>query len=414
MSYIELPLHRLDRSRIPVVLVGGISLARTLGLAGIPVVVASADPEEPAFSSRYCVGRCQLPPLNNGSAAVDALVAMGDRIANAFGSRPLLLTGSDDGLELIGAHRQRLERYFRFLMSEPEVCHGLLAKDRFQAMALRRGLPVPRALCWDGDGPGSVRSAHGPVLVKPKVKFDWHKSELGSLFDNGDGKARIFDNGAAALADAALAPHRHQLTIQEYVAGGDEALWSYHGFADEKGDVLVAFIGRKIRTYPTLTGESAYIELAHDPVLARLGREVARKVPLAGMFKMDFKRDAANGRWHLLEVNARCNLWHYLGAVHGVNLAAAAYEYLVHGRRPLQPEYTPRYRWLSFELDFKAYREMAARGELTLIGWLASLAAPKIYNFFSWSDPAPWFRSLMRRVKRVLQRVPRRFGLATR
>jgi predicted ATP-grasp superfamily ATP-dependent carboligase len=112
MSYIELPLHRLDRSRIPVVLVGGISLARALGMAGLPVVVASADPEEPAFSSRYCVGRCQLPPLKSGTAAVDALVAIGDRIANVFGTRPLLITGSDDGLELIGAHRERLQRYF--------------------------------------------------------------------------------------------------------------------------------------------------------------------------------------------------------------------------------------------------------------------------------------------------------------
>ena len=416
MSYIELPLHRLDRSRMPVVLVGGINLARTLGLAGIPVVVASADPEEPAFSSRYCVGRCQLPPLKNGTAAVDALVAIGDRLANVFGSRPLLLTGSDDGLELIGAHRARLDRYFRFMMSEPEVCDALIAKDRFQSLALRRALPVPRALDWDGEGPGSVRGAKGPVLVKPKVKFDWHHSVLcRRLFNDGDGKARIFDNGAAALAEPAVSMHRDQLTIQEYVPGGDDALWSYHGYADARGDVLVSFIGRKIRTYPTLTGESAFIELAQDATLSRLGREVARKLPLAGMFKMDFKRDAATGRWYLLEINARCNLWHYLGAAHGVNLPAAAYEHLVLGRRPKQPDYTPRYRWLALELDFKAYREMAARGELTALRWLASLAAaPKVYNFFSWSDPAPWFRFMLRRVKRVLHRVPQRLGLATR
>ena len=413
---IELPLHRLDRTRMPVVLVGGINLARTLGLAGLPVVVASADPEEPAFSSRYCVGRCRLPPLKNGSAAVDVLVAIGDRMANFFGSRPLLLTGSDDGLEMMGAHRERLARYFRFLLSEPEIGEALIAKDRFQSLALRRGLPVPRALDWDGQGPGSVRGAKGPVLVKPKVKFDWHHSTLSRrLFNDGEGKARIFEDGAAALAEPAVTMHRDQLTIQEYVAGGDEALWSYHGFADEKGEVLVGFVGRKIRTYPTLTGESAYIELAENDALARLGREVARKLPLAGMFKMDFKLDAATGRWYLLEINARSNLWHYLGAAHGVNLAAAAYEYLVRGRRPVQPAYRPRLRWLSLELDFKAYREMAGRGELSALGWIASLAfSRKIYNFFSWRDPAPWVRFMLRRAKRVLNRVPARLGLAAR
>ena len=410
---IELPLHRMDRSRLPVVLVGGINLARTLGLAGLPVVVASADPEEPAFSSRYCVGRVRLPPLKGGTQAVDVLVSIGDRIANVFGCRPLLITGSDEGLEVIGAHRERLARYFRFLLSEPEVSEALIAKDRFQSLAVRRGLPVPRALDWEGEGPGSVRAAIGPVLVKPKVKFDWHYSALcRRLFADGDGKARIFESGAAALAEPAVLMHRDQLTIQEYVPGGDAALWSYHGFADEKGDVLVSFVGRKIRTYPTLTGESAYIELARDETLSRLGREVARKLPLAGMFKMDFKRDEATGRWYLLEINARCNLWHYLGAKHGVNLAQAAYEYLVHGRRPAQPAYRPRYRWLSLALDFKAYREMAARGELSALGWAASLlAAPKVYNYFSWSDPAPWVRHMMRR---VLHRFPARLGMAAR
>jgi predicted ATP-grasp superfamily ATP-dependent carboligase len=415
MSYIELPLHRLDRTRMPVVLVGGLNITRALGLAGIPVVVASADPEEPAFSSRYCVGRCQLPSLKSGGAAVEVLVQIGDRLANFFGSRALLLTGSDDGLALIGAHRERLSRYFRFLLSEPEVGEALIAKDRFQALAMRRGLPVPRALDWVGDGPGSLRAAAGPVLVKPKVKFDWHHSVLcRRLFDNGDGKALIFESGAAALAEPAVAMHRDQLTVQEYVAGGDGDHWSYHGLADEAGEVLVELVGRKIRTYPTLTGESAYIELALEPSLARLGREVARKLPLAGVFKMDFKRDPATGRWYLLEINARCSLWHYLGAAHGVNLPAAAYEYLVLGRRPRQPDYRPRKRWLALALDFRAYREMAARGELTLAGWLASLAGRKVYNFFSWSDPAPWARHMLRRVKRVAMRVPARFGLAAR
>ncbi len=416
MSYIELPLHRLDRTRMPVVLVGGISLARSLGLAGIPVVVASSDPEEPAFSSRYCVGRCQLPPLKSGTAAVEALVTIGDRMANFFGSRPLLLTGSDDGLELIGNHRERLGRYFRFLMADPEVSDALIAKDRFQSLAMRRALPVPRSLDWDGDAPGSVRAATGPVLVKPKVKFDWHHSTLCQrLFANGDGKARIFESGAAALAEPAVTMYRDQLTIQEYIPGGDADLWSYHGFADERGEVLASFVGRKIRTYPTLTGESAYIELALDDSLSRLGREVARKLPLPGMFKMDFKRDPRDGRWYLLEINARCNLWHYLGAAHGVNLGAAAYDYLVYGRRPQPCAYTPRYRWLSLQLDFKAYREMAARGEITALGWLASLASSrKIYNFFSWTDPGPWLRFMLRRVKRVLHRVPGRFRLAAR
>jgi hypothetical protein len=62
-------------------------------------------------------------------------------------------------------------------------------------------------------------------------------------------------------------------------------------------------------------------------VLARLG------VP--GVAKLDFKRDDP-GRLHLLEINARFNLWHDPGAVAGVNLPAT----VCYGRSP-SPTMTP-------------------------------------------------------------------------
>ena len=57
-------LARLDRQRIPVLLLGGINLVRTLGEAGIPAIVASADGEDPARDSRFCKGVYEMPPLD--------------------------------------------------------------------------------------------------------------------------------------------------------------------------------------------------------------------------------------------------------------------------------------------------------------------------------------------------------------
>ena len=54
---IDFPVHQFDPRRPPVLLLGGVNLVRTLGLAGIPAIVASSDPHEPAFASRHCVGR---------------------------------------------------------------------------------------------------------------------------------------------------------------------------------------------------------------------------------------------------------------------------------------------------------------------------------------------------------------------
>ena len=130
---------------------------------------------------------------------------------------------------------------------------------------------------------------------------------------------------------------------------------------------------------------------------------------------MDFKRDPRDGRWHLLEINARGSLWMYLGAVNGVNLARAAYDYLVFGLKPAASSQRSDYRWLAIGLDYRAFRELSARGELGLGGWIASiLSARKIYNVFSWSDPAPWIATWKGKLGRRLVRAPRRvFSLLT-
>jgi D-aspartate ligase len=395
---------------LPVVLIGGVNLVRTLGLAGIPAVVAMPDADEPAFASRYCAEAHVIPPFDAGDAAIEAIIALGRRISSLCGRRIPLMYGSDDALRLICAHRERLQRYFLFLINDPGTAEGLLEKDRFGELAHARNLPAPRTLQWEGNGPGSVAASPGPVVVKPRIKTDWSQSPLRRRLFNRDAKARIFESGAEALADPDVQLFRDQLLFQDYVSGDDACLWSFHGFADENGTVLDAFVGRKLRTYPPLTGESAFIELDDDPELLAVGCEVAARIPLKGIFKMDFKKDARTGEWHLLEINARYNLWQYLGACNGVNLMRTAYDYLVDGTRPVAPQpYATTYRWLAFDLDVRAFRAMRARGEISTPGWLLSLGLSRIVcNVFSWSDPGPWLRLWNRRFSRRWDRGSRR------
>ena len=396
---------------LPVVLVGGISLVRSLGLAGIPAIVATSNREEPALWSRHCTQRYLIPRLDSGEPAAEALVSLGARLCVEHGRRVPLMFGSDDALELVTAHRERLQRYFLLLLNDPEVAGALIAKDRFGAFAANRGLPVPRTLTWEGDGEGTVRGTPGPVVAKPSEKRDWHASALCRQLFSGDAKALVFSSGAEAAAHPGLGSHSARLTFQQYVPGGHPDLWSYHGFADDSGEVLAAFCGRKIRTYPAIHGESAFIEVAYDDSLDAAGREVVRRCPLKGFFKMDFKRDAASGGWYLLEINARCNLWNYLGAVNGLNLLAVAYRYLVDGTRPGPLRAAARKRWLALELDVRAYREMAGRGEITLVEWIGSLIRSRhVFNLFSLEDPMPWIVFWMHRLVRHGRRGPSRLA----
>ncbi len=384
---------------IPVVLLGGLSVMRALGMARVPVVIASLERDTPAMASRYCTGIIELPPTSR-DAMVETLVRAGRWFARRHSARIPLFYDNDDRLALVQDYREKLEPHFALLLNEPGLGRALLDKELFQDVGERWALPVPRCIEWD-----ALASEPGPVLVKPKTRTGWDNSAIRRQLFGGEGKARVFPSGRAAREDALVQNLAAQLAFQEYVPGGDDAIWSYHGFAAPGGEVLASFVGRKIRTFPALTGDSAYLRLAREDRLSALGRDIAARLRLAGVFKMDFKRSPA-GRFYLLEINTRFNLWHYPGAMNGVNLPKIAYDFMVHGRSPQPAIARTHYRYLAMRYDRRAYRELKAAGNLGLAGWLWSLAqAPKVYELFSWTDPAPFVRFWRGRFERRWQRL---------
>jgi predicted ATP-grasp superfamily ATP-dependent carboligase len=394
-----------NAQQLPVVLLGGLNIVRALGLAAIPVIIAHSERRTPSMASRYCAGTIELPPLSEREAVVETLVCAGRRLAAQYGAPVPLFYDNDDRLALVQDCRAALAPHFALLLNEPALGSALLDKALFQALAEESGLPVPRRIGWE-----MLDAESGPVLAKPKVRTAWEHSSVRRQLFGGAGKARVFASGREARADALVQQLAGQLAFQEYVPGGDDAIWSFHGFAAPGGEVLDWFVGRKIRTFPALTGDSSYLRLAHDEDLAALGRGIAARLPLAGIFKMDFKRSAATGRFYLLEINTRFNLWHYLGARNGVNLPRVAYEFLSQGKRPAasgaRSKARTRYRWLSLAYDWRAYRELRGRGEQNAARWLWSLAqAPKVYDLFSWSDPAPFLRAWRARFHSRWQRL---------
>lgn len=405
----DLQIHssRIHPRSPPVLLLGGLNVLRALGEAGIPAIIATRDPQEPALASRFCAGRLLLPPAHDREALVESLLAAGARLSSLYQRRIPLYYGNDDGLELVSDFREALSEHFLLLLNGREASRGLLEKDRFEAFARAHGISVPRTLSWDSSGTDALAGVDGPVIAKPRSKVGWEQApELRQLF-GPQGKGRVFPSGAEALGHPLARKLQEQLTFQDYVPGTDRDLWSFHGYSDGEGRILACFTGRKIRTSPELTGMSTFLELAHDPAFEAFGRDAAMKMGLVGPYKIDCKKSAHDGGFRVLEVNARYNLWHYLGARNGVNLPAIAYRHLVHGTRPeAQLSHRTAFRWICLRLDREAFRELRAAGRLTQGAWVRSLfASPKVYDLFAWNDPMPFLRAQAERLARAPAKV---------
>jgi predicted ATP-grasp superfamily ATP-dependent carboligase len=406
-------LQRCHEGQIPAVVLGDLTLVRPLGWQGVPVVAVSLDAGDVSFRSRYVDGVCvvpgYLPPHDRQT--VQILESLGTTLQLlARGARIPLIYGSDAQLEMLYRHHEALERRFLFLLNKESLGWAFNDKGHFFALCQQTGVPVPRTVVpafvgSDGGGPQALAAAVAaltpPLVVKPRTKSDW-KDIQQALFQSKS-KARVFADGVALLSHPGFAAVRDRLVIQECVEGAVSDLRSFHGFIADDGTLLAWFSGHKLHTYPQVAGESALLELDHDPEVEAVGKDTVDRLGLRGPFKLDLIRDARSGQLFVLEVNARFNLWHHLGAAHGVNVPLVAYHYLIEGRRPARsPEYQPRVRWQNVYRDLKAVRELGPAGAGPSLGSL--LFRPTVHELFAWRDPAPFLARLSKVARGYLPR----------
>ena len=357
------------------VVLGRIDLVRALARAGIASVVAG-DPADPIRHSRHV--REVIEP--------DALLDY----ARGAGEPLPLFYDSDAALERIALERERLAAAYRFVLPDPELLADLLDKRRFQALAERAGLPVPRAR--------TVSAADAePGLAFPLIlKASPYRDRRWDKVTGGEKVLRVDDAGALAELLGRLDGSGLGLIAQELVPGGEERIESHHVYVDEGGEVAAEFTGRKIRTLPREFGITTSLETTDAPDVAATGREVLERIGFRGVAKLDFKR-APDGALHLLEVNPRFTLWAHAGAVAGVNIPAVVHADLTGRPRPPAAGARPGVRWIWPSADAAAAR---ASG-IPLRRWLPWALRAETNSAFALADPAPY---LARRLGGLVRR----------
>jgi D-aspartate ligase len=370
---------------------GSMDLVRPLGLAGIRSIVV-ARPGAPSLYSRFTTHslcRAEFPPGD-----LDLVAAL-TRLGAAQDERPVLFYEEDAQLLLVSRHRQRLAQAFRFVIADARLVEDLVDKSRFAALAERLALPVPATRMLDpaADAPTGL-DLRFPLIIKPLMRHaawdraaDFHKVLRAETQEDIDALwPRLQALGAPLLA-------------QEFIAGPETRIESYHCYVDYRGSIAAEFTGRKIRTYPLTCGHSTALEISDAADVRVQGRAAVEKLGLRGVAKFDFKRDR-HSRLHLLEINPRFNLWHHLGAVAGMNLPAMVHADLTGSRRPQIAAARPGARWCSPWKDISAAR---ADG-LAVRHWLPWMLGCEAKSALAFDDPMPFVRSALHRA------MPRRHG----
>jgi D-aspartate ligase len=362
----------------------GLGVIRDLGREGVPVLALDPNPRSLGFLSRYAAGVSVPDPARDEEAFVAGLEALGRELAE----RPVVFPTHDEYVWAVSRHADRLEPLFRVPFSGWGTMRRVADKEEQLRAAWRAGVDTPRTVFVrsPADLDGEARQLAYPAIFKPveslafKRRFGRPVLRIAAPADLADVYRRVDDCGT--------------LMLQEIVPGGDDALFTVGSYLDVASEPLAVFTGRKLRQHPRDFGTARFAEAVWIDELAEIGLRLLRELRYHGVSQVEFKRDPRDGRFRLMEVNARHWLWHSLAAACGVNLSYVAYRDAV--GRPLVAGRQRDGRWMLGLHDLPDSLRETLRGELSLHEWARSLRGTRSDGVYSLTDPLPGLTATLR------------------
>jgi hypothetical protein len=172
----------------------------------------------------------------------------------------------------------------------------------------------------------------------------------------------------------------------------------------DRGLPIASLVARRTRQYPADFGySSTFVETVEQNEVEDLAGRFLRSLNHSGLAEVEFKLDARDGRYKLLDVNARAWTWGALGTVAGVDFADVLWR-LAMGEvmAPIRGQVDAA--WMHDWVDvWAACREMLA-GNLSPLSYVRSWAADITFAGFAKDDLVPGMVDLPFGLARVLAR----------
>ena len=373
-----------------------LSAARSLGRAGLAVAIAATGADPAIRRSRYVSRFVQLGEIDD--RAIDSLMTL----LPEYSPKPFLLATGDQDALLVAKHQERLREKFHLVSPSYQALEGIIDKARLYEMARQNGIPHPRfhVVRQARDIDAAVELIGAPCYVKPAMSHEWRRVRRGKLeaVETVEELRRILKT----FLELQL------VTIPiEIIPGSDGDVHSVSTYINQLGQPVAWRTKRKIRQFPLDAGDGCAQEITDEPEVAELGLKLLAIAGHRGPATVEFRRDARDGRFVLMEINARTILGQEMITRSGLDAPLLAYHDATGRPLPIPGKAKP-VRWIFLGPDYRAFKELRRRGSINAMQWLRSVLACGSFAYFAWDDPAPFLSRVTLWVKRRVQRRERR------
>ena len=355
----------------------GLSIARSLGRRGVPVWVVSTPNIRLASFSRYTRRTVQWP---SGSDE-DQVGFLLDLAARNRLDRWVLFPTSDESAALLSKYHTQLSSRFR--VSTPDWNALKWAYDKRLTYRLAEQQQVDYPATFYPRSESDLDSVTFPAILKPATHACVNRftaAKAWAVANREELLCRYVEARSLMPAD--------QILVQERIRGGGKCQFSYAALC-RGGKPIASLTARRTRQFPFDFGySSSFVETMNVPDIVAPSLRLLDAMKYTGIVEIEYKFDARDGRFKLLDINPRLWTWAPLGARAGVDFPLLLWRLMLD--MPV-PELTapPGVAWVRMSTDVPAAIHEMLRGRLNPFSYLCSLRSPLEFALFAADDPLP-------------------------
>jgi D-aspartate ligase len=389
-------------SRVPVVVIyregdAAVAVARTLGRLGIRVyLIAQEGVPSPDWSSRYWANRIRWDFSRSEEELVSFLLDVGATIRTDHGTPAILFTLSDWIAIFIERNSDALREQFVFPQPERPVVRTLLNKWEMHLLAQEHDIPTPAAAhpaSFDEIDEFLARTDF-PILIKAAEKYVGDPPRTRMIRSRQELVEEVGNRGAGG--------EPLNLVLQEYIPGDIDSVWMCNGYFGADPDRDVTFTGKKLRQLSAAGIATLAICVPNETVAAQT-RRLMRGVGYRGCVGIGWRYDDRDGRYKLLDVNARLSgVFRLFEGTNEMDIARICYLDLTGQEVPVTA-LRPGRKWMREE-DFRVAANSVRSGQLTMAEWVSSIRGIRERHWLAADDPLPFLARLGVALRRGVQR----------
>jgi predicted ATP-grasp superfamily ATP-dependent carboligase len=370
---------------------------------GIPVLALDNKRDAIGLASKYCYGLTCPDPAEDEAGFISLLVELGKRLK----TKGVLFPTNDIWLMAVSKYRAVLELYYVFPMSGWATIESCVDKAKMYRLATEHGITSPATrYCSSIEDLRKKCPGFGyPVLIK---------AQIPPQFDRLMQKRVIHAQSAQFVLDwlarisASVSGQQLGFIIQEIVPGDATNLYTFSSYSNQRGKVVAFSVIRKLTQVPADFGTITSGLVERQDKVIELGTHLIEKIGFYGLANTEFKWDARDNTFKLMEINARSGMSIYYTTRSGVNLPYLAYQEAIGKAEELSRTLEGRYGavWFIPKLWHPSLKRRKRPHSATESLSVTYARHPQTINsVYTTADPAPYFAFIRSYLRELMEEI---------